>query len=318
MNTIVPTHIRKDSRLGINLEGITSIEEATRVAGLDWNVNIVPAEGLMMMSPDGITNTSIPGMRMVMRSDNHITLGVVGGRYQPVDNHEVFSLGEHILNQGGKLIAGGSLNYGRRTFMRFDLPEAQISVGGADLVNFGVVLRANHDGSGTVSAGVEGLRLVCTNGMTVRMNVPHAFSIRHTANARQRLATAEHVLRGAITYAKEFSAIAEDMLSRPFTHSEFMAYIDNLYPQPEDKEKRATALWANRRNELSSLFRFAETNDFGRFTQWSAFNAVTEYLDWAAPVRTSGDQTIAETRAIRQFDNATQVVKDRAFSLLNA
>ncbi|MGP5523342.1 DUF932 domain-containing protein [Glutamicibacter arilaitensis] len=318
MTTIVPTHVRKDSRLGTDLTGITNIDEAMRTAGLDWNVNIVEAEGLMMMNENGVTTTSIPGMRMVMRSDNQVTLGVVGGRYQPVDNHEVFALGEHIMNQGGKLTAGGSLNHGRRTFMRFDLPEAQVNVGGVDLVKFGVALRANHDGSGTVSAGVEGLRLVCTNGMTVRMNVPHAFSIRHTANARQRLATAETILLGAITYAKEFGAVAEEMLTRKFSYAEFLNYIDTLYPKPDEKEKRATALWSTRRNELAKLFRFADTNALGRFTQWSAFNAVTEYLDWAAPVRTSGDQTIAETRAIRQFDNATQVVKDRAFSLLNA
>ncbi|MGP5014487.1 DUF932 domain-containing protein [Glutamicibacter ardleyensis] len=316
MTTLIPAQSRKASRLGTDLSGITNIEEAMTKANLDWTVNLVPAQGLMMLTEEGITNTSIPDMRMVMRSDNQVTLGVVGARYQNVDNHEVFGLGEHILNQGGQLVAGGELNHGRRTFMRFDLPETQVTVGGSDLVKFGISLRACHDGSGTVTASVDGLRLACTNGMSVKMHVPHAFSIRHTTNARHRLATADMVLQGAITYAKEFSAVAEELISRPFSRSEFIGYIDALYPAPDEREKRAYTIWRNRRRELISLFDFADTNDYGRHTQWGAFNAVTEYLDWGTTVRANADQSISETRALRQFDQAHQNVKDRAFELL--
>ncbi|MGP5262813.1 DUF932 domain-containing protein [Glutamicibacter arilaitensis] len=316
MTTLIPSHNRQATRIGTDLSGITSIDDAMTKAKLDWTVNLVPAQGLMMLTEEGVTNTSIPDMRMVMRSDNHVTLGVVGGRYQNVDNHEVFSLGEHILSHGGKLVSGGELNHGRRTFMRFDLPETHVNVGGSDLVKFGIVLRACHDGSGTVTAGVEGLRLACTNGMAVKMHVPHAFSIRHTTNVRQRLATAERVLQGAITYAKEFSAIAEEMISRPFTRTDFVAYIDALYPEPDKREKRSHTIWYNRRRELISLFTFADTNDYGRHTQWGAFNAVTEFLDWGTTVRATGGQNASEARAMRQFDQAHQSVKDRAFELL--
>lgn len=313
----IPATERKTKVLGADLNGITSIEAAMDAAGLNWGIQIEDADNLSITTDDGITNTSIPGMRLVMRDDTHLTLGVVGGRYHPVDNHSVFAMGEHILDQGGILAEGGTLDHGRKAFMRFDLPGTSVKVGGQDLINFGVAIRANHDGSGTVTAGIEGHRLVCTNGMTVKMKgLAHQFAIRHTASAQDRLGEAERVLRGTMQYAKSFAAVAEEMLSRKFTEADFKRYIDALYPRPADEEKRAITLWENRRSELMALYRFADTNDLGRDTQWAAFNSVVEYLDWAAPVRVSNRTSTEEVRARRQFEGSNQVMKDRAFDLL--
>mgnify|MGYP001564903048 CR=1 FL=1 len=307
---------RKALRLGTDLSGVTDIQQALTQANLDWGLNVIPADHLAILGDDGITPTSIPGMRLVMRDDNHVTLGVVGGKYQAVDNRSVFSMGEHVLAQGGHLIAGGEVDHGRKTFMRFSLPEAQIKVGGKDLVNFGVTIRAAHDGTGHVFAGVEATRLVCTNGMTTKIKgIPHEFKLRHTASAEGRLAEAEQVLQGAARYAREFVAAADVMLDTKFTLREYETYIDALFPKPEE-EGRARTLWETRRGELLDLYQFAETNDLGRNTAWGAFNSVTEYLDWAAPVRVTTGSTVEDTRARRQFDNSNQAVKDQAFSLL--
>lgn len=315
--TTAPAPAQRSRALGTSLEGITSIEQAMDAAGLNWGIRIEDADNLSLTTEEGVTTTSIPGMRLVMRDDTNLTLGVVGGRYHPVDNHSVFAMGEHILNQGGTLAEGGTLDHGRKAFMRFDLPGTSIKVGGKDLIDFGVVIRANHDGSGTVTAGIEGHRLICTNGMTVKMKgLTHQFTIRHTASAQDRLGEAERVLRGTMQYAKSFAAVAEEMLSRKFTEGDFKRYIDSLYPRPNEEEKRALTLWENRRSELLSLYRFAETNDLGRGTQWGAFNSVVEYLDWEAPVRTSNLTTTDEVRARRQFEGSNQGMKNQALDFL--
>lgn len=318
-DTTTPAIERKSKVLGTDLEGITSIEQAMDTAGLNWGIQIEDADNLAITTDEGITNTSIPGMRLVMRDDTHVTLGVVGGRYHPVDNHSVFAMGEHILNQGGVLAEGGTLDHGRKAFMRFDLPGTSVAVGGKDLIEFGVVIRANHDGSGTVTAGIEGRRLICTNGMTVKMKgLAHQFAIRHTASAQDRLGEAERVLHGTMAYAKSFAAVAEEMLSRKFSEGDFKRYIEALYPRPSEEEKRATTLWENRRSELLALYKFAETNDLGRDTQWAAFNSVVEYLDWEAPVRASNRTTTEEVRARRQFEGSNQAMKDQAFESILA
>lgn len=313
----IPATERKTKVLGTDLEGITSIEDALDVAGLNWGIQIEDATNLAVTTEEGVISTSIPNMRLVMRDDTHLTLGVVGGRYHPVDNHSVFAMGEHILDQGGVLAEGGVLDGGRKAFMRFDLPGTSIEVGGKDLIKFGVVIRANHDGSGTVTAGIEGHRLICTNGMTVKMKgLAHQFAIRHTASAQDRLGEARRVLSGTMQYAKSFAAVADEMLSRKFTQADFKRYIDALYPRPDENEKRAVTLWENRRSELLALYRFAETNDLGRDTEWAAFNAVVEYLDWGAPVRSSNRATPEEVRAQRQFEGTNREMKNQAFNML--
>lgn len=308
---------RKTLALGTDLAGVSGVDEAITKAGLGWGLNVVEAENMTILLPDGVTSTSIPGQRLVMRDDNHVTLGAVGGRYTAVDNREVFSVANHILQQGGKLARGGELDHGRKVFMTLDLPGTTVEVGGLDLVEFSVVIKASHDGTGNVSAGLVGKRLVCTNGMTVSIKgLAHTFSIRHTANASARLEEAQTILKGAARYAKEFAAVAEHMLDTKFTKEQFAAYIDRLWPAPKEEGKRAHTTWEARRNELLSLFTFAETNRLGRETQWGAFNSVVEYLDWEAPVRSHNGNTADEVRARRQFDATNQSAKDLAFASL--
>lgn len=314
--TLTPAQDRATA-LGQDLTQATNINDALTRAGLDWGIHIEDATNLTVTTEDGLLNTSIPGMRLVMRDDTYLTLGVVGGRYHPVDNRSVFAIGDSILDQGGVLTEGGALDNGRKTFMKFGLPGTSVTVGGKDLVSFSIVIRANHDGSGSVTAALEARRLVCTNGMTVQMSgVPHSFAIRHTSSAQDRLGEARRVMQGAAQYAKSFSAVAEELISRPFTDKEFDAYIEALYPAPDAEEKRAMTLWENRRRELRSLYKFAETNDLGRDTAWGALNSVVEYLDWGAPVRASNRASSEEVRVRRQFEGSNQAVKDRAFQML--
>jgi len=313
MNTIARTNIS----LGTDLAGVTTVDEALTTAGLDWGLQVQPANDIVLMNEDGIVTTSIPGMNLVMRDDTHLTLGVVGGRYQAVANRDAFILGDEIINLGGSLTRGGELDHGRKTFLSFELPEANVQVGGKDLVTFGFDVTATHDGTENIVAKIWARRLICTNGMTASIKgIPHMVKIRHAGDPLRRIVEAGTVVRQAAAYAKSFAATAELMISTRFTLREFTAYIDRLYPAPDADEKRAQTIWHNRRNELISLFQIAGTNEEGRGTAWAAYNAVTEYLDWTAPVRNPNN--VPNIRAVRQFEGANQEVKDRAFDLITA
>lgn len=310
---------RGTQRLGTDISAATSIDEAIQMAGLNWGLNIVDGDlPFTFMTPQGVTTTSFPGMRLNQRTDNSVTLGVVGGRYQQVDNCSVFGLGQYILDQGGVPAVGGEFDHGRKVFMRFDLPGTNIRLlNGKDLISFGVTIKAAHDGTGNVEAALEARRLICMNGQTAKIKgIPHVFKVRHTASAEVRMREAQTILAGAHRYAKEFTAAAEHMLDTRMTPARFGKFIDGLYPEPSVDEKRAHTLWENRRAELLSLFKFAETNNLGRGTEWAAYNSVTEYLDWTSPVRTSGDMTVDVTRARRQFDGTNSEIKDRALLAL--
>lgn len=319
--TATITPVRTRHRLGVDLTGVSDVETALERADLNWGLDIHPAENIDVTTEEGKTfATSIPGMRLVMRDDDHTVLGVVGNRYEPVDNRSVFSLAEHFLNQGATFQEGGSLDHGRRCFMRFGLPDTTVELaGGQDLVTFGVVIKASHDGTGNVTAALEGTRLVCLNGMTASVpGLPHVFTVRHTANVQTRMSEAEVILSGAARYARGFAAAAQHMLDTPMSKDEFKAYLDRLYPRPDAEAKRATTLWENRRATLLNLFAFAETNEIGRGTAWAGYNALTEFLDWEAAIRSTDGSPLDEVRARRQHDATNQDIKDQGFALLTA
>lgn len=319
--TIAPA--QRSTRIGHDLTGASTVQEAITRAGLDWGLVIHEAKNMSVTTDEGVILTDIPGQRLVMRDDNFVTMGVVGARYTSVDNRSVFSLGEHFLRQGATYTEGGERDHGRQVFMRMDLPGCNVQIaGGQDLIRGGVVLRASHDGSGKVVAGIEMTRLVCTNGMTAKIKgLPHLFKIAHTASAEARLAEASKVLQGAAQYTKGFAAACSHMLDTPMTTREFGRFIDGMWPKPEveaDGSTRALTIWENRRDALMDLFKFAETNELGRNTRMGAYNAITEWNDWGSNVRSASTASETEVRAVRRLELAGQETKDSALSLLSA
>ena len=316
--TTVPRKLRSQHRLGKDLTAATDIADAMDIAGLNWGLGLHEAENMTLMQSDGLISTRMPDMQLVIRDDNQVCLGAVGSRFTLVDNEAVFGgIGGSVMDLGGVPTVGGELDHGRKVFMRFDLPEAEVKIGDKDLVRFSILLKAAHDGSGHVVAETIGERLTCMNGMTATLKgLPHILKVRHTRSAHERMATAVKATQGAMAYAKGFAAAADAMLDARFTAGDFGAFIDRLFPQPDAESKRATTLWQTRRSELMALFNFAETQDFGRGSRWAAYNAVTEYQDWVAPVRGSNLVTPSSARARRQLENSAQDVKDEAWSLL--
>lgn len=314
---------QRNIRLGHNLTGVDNMETALERAGLNWGLRVLDAGqpiSLFDSNTGEVIVTTIPDHRLVLRDDNQVTLGVVKGKYQEVDNRSVFhDLGQSLLNQGAKLNAGGEFDHGRKTWLLFDLPGTNVELlNGQDLVKWQAAIRTTHDGSGNITAELRGTRLVCTNGMTSTIKgVPHTFSIRHTASAETRMKEAETVMAGANRYAKAFASAAQHMLDTPMTRAQFIEFIEGMFPKPVVKDGESTrglTLWETRQRELLALFSFAETNHLGRGSRWAAFNSVTEYLDWNATVR--GGTDLAATRARRQFDGTNQPVRDRAFAEL--
>lgn len=300
--------------LGTDVSAANSLEDALRLAGLDWGLVDQPAENLSILTSDGITSTSIPGHRLLMRSDNNVTMGVVGGRYEAVDNASAFALADAAKSLGATFSHAGEIDGGRKTFLTMDVPEATFAVGGFDLLEFGVTLRTSHDGSGAILGAVEGTRLVCTNGMRTSLEAGRNWSIRHTRSADSRMEDARDLLRHAFTFAKEFTAAATELIETPFSTNDFDQMLGILLPAPdEDATARVINGHQRRRDQLMDLWASAETQEEGRNTAWAAYNAVVEWDQWIRPAN-NGD----EGRALRNFNTNAAGLPERTFALLTA
>ena len=77
--------------LGTNLEAPPSVAEAIRVAGLNWQVNLV-----RLQMPDG---RQVDRYATVRSTDNKV-LGTVGPDYVPVQNDRAFAFFEPYVQSG--------------------------------------------------------------------------------------------------------------------------------------------------------------------------------------------------------------------------
>lgn len=300
--------------LGTDISGADNLSQALEIAGLDWTLLDEPADNLSVVTADGITNTSFPGHRLLMRSDDTTTLGVVGGRYEAVDNATAFGVADAAKSLGATFAHAGEIDGGRKTFLTMEVPEATCNVGGYDLVKFGVTLRTSHDGSGAITGSADGTRLVCTNGMRTSLEAGRSWTIRHTRSADTRMEEAHELIQNAMIFAKEFTAHASALIEQKMTTNDFDQLLDVLLPAPgEDATARVINGHQRRRDQLMDLWASADTQEEGRNTAWAAYNAVVEWDQWIRPAN-NGD----EGRALRNFNTNAAGLPERTFALLTA
>lgn len=303
--------------LGTDIASALSVTEALAMAKMDWTVDVLDGDqDMTLLTGNGVTSTRAPGRRFLTRSDNGTILAMVGSRYETIDNEVAFSLAERARDLGATFAHAGELDHGRKGFMTMDIPEARVTVGGNDIVDFGIVITTGH-ASSALTVELSGERLVCTNGLRVGLGSPIRWVIPHTASARERIALAEQGARGAVAYSKAFAAVGEQLLATPMPLSQYLTLIDDLFPKPDPERKGAVTRWENRRADLLALFELAETNEDGRGTQYGALQALTEWDQWGRTVR-SGNEDPATARARRQFDGGADPFTQRVYNRLVA
>ncbi len=131
---------------------------------------------------------------------------------------------------------------------------------------------------------VTPVRVVCKNtlDMAIRRAV-RSWSVRHTGDITAKLETIRAALELTSKYTERFKATAEAMVLDPFSDDEMVKLLEELIPNPESEKEGWMARAAGQRTAIMSLFKHADTCEFGRGTKWAAYNAVAEYADWLRP-----------------------------------
>ena len=154
----VPWH-----KLGTKLENPATAAEAIQAAGLDFNV---VKKTLTTTAPD----LPVVGHYATVRTDNLQVLGVVGSRYEPIQNRDAFTTFDELVGEGEAIYhTAGVLGKGERIWILAKLPD-YIRVNGDDLVEKFLLLTNSHDGSGPVRVKLTPIRVVCENTLTVALD----------------------------------------------------------------------------------------------------------------------------------------------------
>jgi phage/plasmid-like protein (TIGR03299 family) len=257
--------------LGVVLRDPPSIEDAIRLAGLDWTVRLAP----LGLKEDG---RDVDHRATVRETDNSI-LGVVGPGFVPLQNAAAFKWFQPLIDSGGvKLEAAGSLRDGRRIWILARIADASADVVRGDEIRQYVLLAHAHDGSLAIRVGFTAIRVVCAN--TLRASLESDGSALVRIQHRESAANALDKVRDALDLARrEFVATTEQLreLARVgCDESTLKRYVREVFePGSGDDE------WAAKRTIAQVLPLFESGRGASlpgvRGTLWGAYNAITEF-----------------------------------------
>jgi phage/plasmid-like protein (TIGR03299 family) len=181
--------------LGQIVDDHPTSEEAIIFAGLNYEVE---------KKPIFTDAQEIKTHFATVRTDTAQVLGVVGSKYEIVQNKSAFVFFDSLLSDNGiKYETAGALGNGERIFITAKLPDV-MRIGRKDIIEEYIFLTTSHDGSGSIMAAFTPVRVVCNNTLNAALNNhTNAVYIKHTANAEQKLHEAARIIQISTTMSEE-------------------------------------------------------------------------------------------------------------------
>lgn len=269
--------------LGTMLDNPPTVEEAIRLAGLDWNVMLQP----LYSKVEGAEIST--DHRATIRQSDLKVLGVVGPGYHAVQNKDAFAFFQPVVESGKvEIETAGSLREGRRVWMLAKVKGCDADVVAGDQVKGYFLLANSHDGTITLRLGFTGTRVVCSNTMAMALGKGNGkmLRIRHTKGAEEAMQQLHSIIDWS---QQEFAASVEQMRSlanKGVTEATLRAYVRKVFQKTvEDKtvaEEEEEVKFERLENNIIPLFEKGRGNDLPgvKGTMWAAYNAVSEYLTW--------------------------------------
>lgn len=282
---------------GLSGHDYRSVDEALTAAGLDYRVEVMdlyaaPRTQASVASPEGLVHA--PALRTIVRpmpDGTQKVLAASGTRYTPIQNADAFAVADDLVrDHGSRIIGAADFRSGGSSILVVDV-NAPVTLrtpdGTEDRTDLSVVIRNAHDGSSALTFAITGVRLECTNMLRAAIKGANAtWKVSHTPNAQGRVDLAGQAIREVIAYRDAFTVAAQEMMDTEMTDREFQAIVERMWPVADAKRdtKAAQAALA-RRSEVVDLYLSSPTLEGVRGTVWGGMNALTEWYDWARPVR---------------------------------
>ena len=250
-------------------------------------------------------------------------LGVVGERYRTLQNEDLFSFGDNILDGGGRWETAGSIKGGRQVFGSIALERETVldPNGVGDKVNTYLLVNTSHDGSVAIQASITPVRVVCANTLNLAIgggvgrnrNIKQSFKIRHTQTAEGKVIAAREALGLANAYMDEFDVMAKAMIETEISKAKFDEIVSLAYPMPEKDSKGSLSKWQTKIELIEDIYQ-GEFNHMISGTAWGAFNAMTERLDWYRAGRKGNNESVLASAS--GFDPAINAEKNRLLKVV--
>jgi phage/plasmid-like protein (TIGR03299 family) len=264
------------SGLGTTFDRPTSAREALKIAHMDFECEKRP-----IFLANG---TKIKDRMAVVRVDNSMPLGIVGRKYEVVQNSTVTDVIDNLLGVSSATVeAVGHVGYAKLWFL-CRLPEMMEVANGDPIAKY-LLITSSHDSSLSLNVCLTNIRVFCQNVMHLALSrSDNRITLKHTKNILKSLSQARNVLDRSGTYFERARAFFEDLSKATMTREEVNVFVNRIFP--ERNGKITPQLETSRQSLLSlingnGLIGFNDEN----ITRWRALNAITQFLDRSVPTR---------------------------------
>jgi len=304
-------------------EEVSTTEMLQKAKLNNWNVRLEDIE--IPSEFDSDKNYSFVVRDNPFTKGNKDVLGVVGERYVPLQNEDLFDFADNLLDAGGRWETAGSIKGGRVVFGALALERETVldKNGVADKINTYLLVNTSHDGSIAIQASITPVRVVCANTLNLALgnrgrggSVKQSFKIRHTQTAQGKVAVAREALGLANAYMDEFDKMASAMIEKEITKAQFDQIVNLAYPMPKDDAKKVSITKHANKIDLINDIYVGDFNNTISGTAWGALNALTERLDWHRAGRKGQTETILSGAS--GFDPVINAEKNRLLKVVQS
>ena len=309
-----------------------SASEAARQAGLDWNVRLADMEAVVSSSVSEFETVTdhypVPKRQAVIKlgKDNtNEVIGVVGDKYKIVQNMEVFSALDTLVDSGeARYTAAGEYNNGANIWMVMELPVG-IQVANDPHAAF-LLVQSSHDGSCAVRIRPIIERLFCSNQINRIIKGKHknayTYVMKHTTNSELSVNDIRNITQLTYDSIQQYETIASTLLKRTVDDRQVRNIFKSVWALPSEIEdtpdhllsqgqRRQRTIALNGRDSAWNIYSQSHTQENIRGTAFGVWQAVIEHADHYA----SGG---SDRRAIATISGRNDRIKDKALDLILA
>jgi phage/plasmid-like protein (TIGR03299 family) len=308
-----------------------SASEAARQAGLDWTVELSDmfVERKTIVSPfESVTNKlNVPKRQAVIKrtEDTESVIGVVGNKYKIVQNMEVFSALDTLVDSGdARYTAAGEYNNGANIWMVMELPTG-VQVANDPHSAF-LLVQSSHDGSCAVRIRPIIERLFCANQISRiimgKETNNYTYVMKHTTNSKLSVNDIRNITQLTYSSIQQYEGIASTLLQRKVDDHQVKNIFKQVWALPStveetpehllsQGEKRQRTIALTGRDSAWNIYSQSSTQENIRGTAFGVWQAVIEHADHYA----SGG---AERRAVATISGRNDKIKNKALGLVLA
>lgn len=164
--------------------------------------------------------------------EQEIVLGIVSGRYEPLQNTDAFDFFNPIVDrEKSQFETAGALGDGERIWVMAKMPD-DIEVVRGDSCQKYLLLSNTHTGQGSVIVKFTAIRVVCQNTLMLSLkDGQQAFGVRHSKLMTGRLQDIAELISAANEVYARAATLFRRMASTKIDNSGLAKYLELVFPK---------------------------------------------------------------------------------------